>query len=71
MAKGIVKFLASAIAGLINTPGKESGEKKMEMIQHKNMLLINGYTGPMPTRVKNQRQKRKAIRRVPQLQRKK
>lgn len=60
---GIVRLLAGLIAAGMNYDRQEAKGYEIALMQrHKGLLLTNGGAAPIPSRFKNQRQKRKLIR---------
>lgn len=52
--------------------GEKPDVQEAQRLQHqKNTLLVNGFSGPEPRKVPNQRQRRKLLRQVPQLRNRK
>ena len=57
---GIVRLLAGLIAAGMNYDRTEAkGSEIASMQRHKGFLLTNGGAAPIPSRMLNQRQKRK------------
>ena len=67
MKKSITKFLAAMFMGLMAKSEKAPDDLMMaaDYSRQRNYLLTNGGKSPIPTRVLNQRQKRKKIRQQP------
>jgi len=53
---GLVAFISAMISGLASRP---EGVTHGELVQRKNMILTNGGRAPIPSKIPNQRQKRK------------
>lgn len=67
MKMGIIKIIGAMMAGMMGQPGVK-GPNRMnvhELATHKSNLLLNGYAGPVPHRINNQRQRRKQWRHSP------
>lgn len=59
--KGSVKVLTALIGTLMAMPNSNMNEVH-QLSMRKNALLVNGFTGPQPSFVPNQRQRRKLQR---------
>ena len=65
--KSITKFLAAMFMGLMAQSERTPDQTRIaaDYSRQRNYLLTNGGKSPIPTRVLNQRQKRKKIRQQP------
>lgn len=57
--RGIIALISAMIAGMTSRP---EGVGHTELVQRRSYLLTNGGVAPIPTRVLNQRQRRKRNR---------
>lgn len=71
MSRGTLRYLVTLTASILSVDlGSRTEEQKQTLANATRLratLPVNGFQAPFPSKVPNQRQRRKRLRQVPQL----